>query len=169
MTPYKRRIKLINPKFQLKLVGIFIGLATATLSAQLFLFGLDLRLLAQGLIDGDVLTDEAPAMLGRSLLLTAGMMIPVTLGVGVIVTHRIAGPIYRFEQYLRSVANGEDVGPCRIRTHDEFHELCGLINKAFDARAGARPVALATDDANDDANDAADAGADAREEIRMAG
>jgi hypothetical protein len=50
--------------------------------------------------------------------------------VGVLSTFRIAGPIYRFEQYLRQVVKGEAEGPCRIRDGDELWDLCDLINQA---------------------------------------
>ena len=34
---------------------------------------------------------------------------------------------------LQSIAQGEDVGPCRIRKGDELQELCRRINAAVDA------------------------------------
>jgi signal peptidase II len=57
------------------------------------------------------------------------MLLPLTIAVGILVTFRIAGPVYRFEQYLKSVLRGELTGPCRIRKGDEFHELCELLNQ----------------------------------------
>ena len=47
-----------------------------------------------------------------------------------LVTFRIAGPIYRFEQYLAGIAEGRQLGPCRIREGDELVELCARINEA---------------------------------------
>ncbi len=105
----KRRIKLINPRLQLKLVGVFVGLASVTLVLQLLLLGFDLRFAATNLPEGELLNQMVPGILGRSLLLSAGMMIPVTLGVGIVVTHRIVGPVYRFEQHLKAIVRGEEV------------------------------------------------------------
>jgi hypothetical protein len=64
------------------------------------------------------------------LLVSFGMLLPLTIAVGILVTFRIAGPVYRFEKYLQQVIDGEAVGPCRIRNGDEFTELCDLINQA---------------------------------------
>ena len=64
------------------------------------------------------------------LLVSFGMLLPLTIAVGILVTFRIAGPVYRFEKYLKQVIDGEEVGPCRIRDGDEFQELCELINQA---------------------------------------
>jgi signal peptidase II len=63
------------------------------------------------------------------LLVSFGMLLPLTIAVGILVTFRIAGPIYRFESYIKSVLRGEEVGPCRIRMGDEFQELCELLNQ----------------------------------------
>jgi signal transduction histidine kinase len=67
------------------------------------------------------------------------VLLPTMLVVGILVTHRIAGPVYRFEQYLGALARGENPGPCHIRRGDELQELCQQINAAFEtlrARAG---------------------------------
>jgi len=54
----------------------------------------------------------------------------IPLVFGILLTFRLAGPIYRFEQYLRSVARGEQIGPCKIRKGDELQFLCDAINDA---------------------------------------
>ena len=68
----------------------------------------------------------------RSASMTS-VLLPLMLVVGVLVTHRVAGPIYRFEQHLGAIARGEDPGVCRIRKTDELHDLCRIINEAVDA------------------------------------
>jgi nitrogen fixation/metabolism regulation signal transduction histidine kinase len=83
--------------------------------------------------DGDTLLSELPGLLATNLVLTMVILVPVMIGVGIIVTHRIAGPVYRFETYLGQVARGEDVGSCRLREGDELQELCERINEAVSA------------------------------------
>ena len=58
------------------------------------------------------------------------LLLPATFAVGLLVTHRLIGPIYRFEKYLAQVIAGETREPCRIRKGDELVELCDLINRA---------------------------------------
>lgn len=132
----KRRIKLIKPSFQLKLVGIFVGITAVSLLIQLALLNFDLRATAQRMNDPSVLITSIPHILGRAALFSAGMVIPLTVGIGIVVTHRIAGPIYRFEQHLSAVARREATEPCRLRDGDEFQDLCLRLNEAIEALSG---------------------------------
>lgn len=130
---HKRRIKIIKPRFQLKLVGTFVGLAALAVLLQAVLLAHRLVQLSGDLpAGGPYLFDALPGLLGEILLFAFGLVLPLIFAVGVLVTHRIAGPVYRFEQHLRAVARGEDVGPCRIRSGDELVELCELINQAVE-------------------------------------
>jgi hypothetical protein len=129
--PYRRRIKLIKPKLQMKLVGVFVGLSALGFLLQSLHVGLRLSELAANVPEGGTyLMAVMPELPLEILLVSFGMLLPLTIAVGILVTFRIAGPVYRFEKYLTSVIRGEEVGPCRIRKGDEFHELCELINQA---------------------------------------
>ena len=79
---------------------------------------------------GVYLQQMLPDLMLEVLLFSFGILMPVTVAVGVLVTFRIAGPVYRFEQYLESIARGEEVGPCKLRKGDELTELCDRINQA---------------------------------------
>jgi hypothetical protein len=129
--PYRRRIKLIKPKLQLKLVGVFVGLSALGFLLQSLHVGLRLSELAANVPEGGTyLMAVMPELPLEILLVSFGMLLPLTIAVGILVTFRIAGPVYRFEKYLEAVVKGEEVGPCRIREGDEFQELCELINQA---------------------------------------
>jgi signal peptidase II len=128
---FKRRIKIIKPQLQLKLVGIFVGLSALAVLLQSVLVAHRMTQLSAELpVGGQYLIDALPGLMGELVLFSFGLVIPLIFAVGVLVTHRIAGPVYRFEQYLTQVANGESVGPCRIRKGDELQELCEIINRA---------------------------------------
>jgi len=125
-----RRIKLIKPRLQLKLVGVFVGLSALGFLLQSLHVGLRLSELAANVPEGGgYLMAVLPELPLEILLVSFGMLLPLTVAVGILVTHRIAGPVYRFEQYLGAVLRGEEAGPCRIRKDDEFQELCELINQ----------------------------------------
>lgn len=129
--PYRRRIKLIKPRLQMKLVGVFVGLSALGFLLQSLHVGLRLSELAASLPEGgSYLMAVMPELPLEILLVSFGMLLPLTVAVGILVTFRIAGPVYRFEKYLEAVIRGEETGPCRIRKGDEFHELCELINQA---------------------------------------
>jgi hypothetical protein len=135
---YKRRIKLIKARIQIRLIAWFASMAAIALLLQFTLLGLSLSELAMTMPSGgDYLSEATPGMLLRALALSFGVLLPLICGLGVLVTFRLAGPIYRFEQHLGAVARGEDPGPCRIREGDELQELCGLINAALDAARSA--------------------------------
>lgn len=127
----RRRVKLIKPQLQLKLVGVFVGLSALGFLLQSLHVGLRLSELASHVPEGgSYLMAMLPALPLEILLVSFGMLLPLTIAVGIMVTFRIAGPVYRFEQYLKAVVRGEELGPCRIRKGDEFQELCELINEA---------------------------------------
>lgn len=126
----RRRIKLIKPRMQLRLTGVFLGLSGLGFLLQSLHVGLRLSELAGTLPhDGTFLMAMLPELPVEILLFSFGMLLPLTVAVGILVTFRIAGPVYRFERYLTQVKNGEQPGPCRLRKGDDLQELCELINE----------------------------------------
>jgi len=59
----------------------------------------------------------------RSLLLIFAIAV-----ISVFISHRIAGPIYKFERILQALAAGEKVQEIKLRKHDEFYRLAQAIN-----------------------------------------
>ena len=129
--PFKRKKKLINPALQLRLIGTFFGVAGICLLLQALLLGLYLTEAARAMPAGgpDLLT-RIPALIRNSLFVSFGVFVPLVLAIGIHRTFRMVGPIYRFEQHLKGIARGEDMGLCRIRKRDDLQELCRLINAA---------------------------------------
>lgn len=136
-----RTRKLIKTSLQLRLTLVFTGLGVIAALFQLILLNRSLARLAERLpVDGDVLLVALPQTLAQNLVLTLLVLLPVLVGVGVLVTHRIAGPVYRFEQWLGELERGRDPGPCALRDGDELQELCAKLNAAVSAlREQARP------------------------------
>ena len=151
MAQYKRRIKLIKPSLQLKLVGTFVGMAALTLLLQYLLITAHLTDAATRMPDGGShLMSLLPEMLTKVLLLSFLVVLPLMFCVGVLTTFRIAGPVYRFEKYLGSVARGEETGPCRLRKGDELWDLCDKINEVT---AVVRHLSVPQDDDEADPNE----------------
>jgi len=83
-------------------------------------------------IVGDELLAHIPGLLVHNLAITLGVLIPITMVVGILVTHRIAGPIFNMERYLRRIADGKPAEACcRLRDGDNLQDLCQAINAAI--------------------------------------
>ena len=126
-----RKKKLINSGLQLKMIAAFLFLSGISALFQVILLNRSIMSLSSLMeTDGDILLVEMPSLLLSNTTMTLGVLFPMMLLVGILITHRIAGPIYRFEQHLGAIARGEEMGPCRIHEGDELHSLCERINDA---------------------------------------
>lgn len=142
MTIHRRRVRLIQPKLQLRLILVFLGLSILGLVLQVSLFTMSVTELASELpSDGSLVLERTPSLVLVALGVTLSAVLPLVFFVGVLVTFRIAGPLYRFQKHFEALARGEDPGPCRIRRGDDLQELCATINAGLDrvraASAGA--------------------------------
>jgi hypothetical protein len=127
---FQRKKKLINPRLQLRLVGIFLCAAGLAVQVEAILITLTLTRLAGGLPnDGSELMEQVPEFVRTNLMLTFLLLAPLMLGVGIVATFKIAGPLHHFEQFLRAVRDGQQVAPCQIRKGDELQEFCTLLNE----------------------------------------
>ena len=134
MPTYSRKKKLINVSLQIKLISVFL---CVSLIASLF----QVVLLNRALVGLGELVPEAsetllahlPSVLTTNLVLTLAVLFPLTFLVGVLVTHRVAGPAYRLQQHCLKLARGEEPGRCFLRKDDELQELCEAMNRAFEA------------------------------------
>ena len=55
----------------------------------------------------------------------------LSLILGLFLTHRLAGPLYRFEQTIKAILSGDLSVRIRLREKDEFQELALLLNQAI--------------------------------------
>ena len=143
MPPYRRRLRLIRPRLQLRLIGVFGAVAVLALLLQYLFFAAALQRVALVLPhDGLLLHSELSSLLAQILLVSLAVLLPVTFLVGLLVTHRVAGPLYRFDVFLRQIVQGERPADCRLRKGDELVELCQLLNEATrPVREGGTPEA----------------------------
>jgi methyl-accepting chemotaxis protein len=68
------------------------------------------------------------------LALNSVAIIALITGLGIIFTHRIAGPIHRIQQQLERMLQGEKVGSISLRRGDEFQQLAETINQVLEQR-----------------------------------
>lgn len=126
----KRKQKLSKSGLQLRLTLVFLTLSCMAALFQVFLINRSMLHLARSHgKSGDPMLAELPSVLGQNLMVTLVVLVPLMLVVGVLVTHRVAGPIYRIERYFQAWLRGEDNGPIRLRRRDELHDLAELVNE----------------------------------------
>ncbi|MFT5048756.1 MAG: hypothetical protein ACI8QZ_000143 [Chlamydiales bacterium] len=128
----KRLQKLSKAALQVKMILAFLVVSVLSALFQIYLLNRFALLLSQRLpTDGDLMLTHLPGMLLSSLALTFVVLVPGTFLVGILITHRVAGPVHAIERHLRRFVRGEKPGPCVIRKSDELHELCDLVNQAL--------------------------------------
>lgn len=165
MAKYKRRKKLIDPRLQLWMTGVFLGLTALSLLMQLLLFMLAMSHVALTLPnDGELMWDQINERLYFVVGTSFAIFLPLTLLVGILTTFRVAGPVYRFKRFLQNVREGRDPGYMRLRDGDKLQDLAEDLNDTWIAvrdriedarREGAESGAPSDDDADRTTADAA--------------
>jgi methyl-accepting chemotaxis protein len=70
---------------------------------------------------------------GKNLVLISGLLVIVLLSWRVIIlSHRLAGPIYRLEKDLQDIAKGKFSLRIKFRKKDELKSIADGINKILD-------------------------------------
>ncbi len=161
--PKPRRIVLINPRFQLRLAAAFLAvqvLLTGLFAGGLYLF-LDSELTASL-----ASVHARAASLERMLLPIVAVLSGFSLALStvlvtafvVFLSHRLAGPLYRFRTALEQLAARELRPLARIRPGDQLEEVSQSLQGAV-ATVSADIEALAA--AAAEAKRGADASGDA--------
>ncbi|MFN0060461.1 MAG: hypothetical protein ACKVX7_18545 [Planctomycetota bacterium] len=136
---HRRKRKFIMPALQLWLCLSFLCTALASV---FILYSLVMVSLTEATVAHP---DNALAMVGflrdsmwERLLIAIGILVGLTLTLGVLATFRLCGPIHRLEVHLARVAAGENPGPLAFRSNDVLQHLPALVNAALDATL--RPI-----------------------------
>ena len=126
-----RKNKLIKPRLQLKIAFAFVLLAgIAGMVQAMFLVRALSTLAGQAGDEQGLLMAQVSGVVQEHFVLGFLVLAPLFLIFGILVTFRIAGPVYRMELYLKELAAGGYSGPCSIRKGDELQELCEVLNQA---------------------------------------
>ena len=122
---FQRRTVLIKRQLQFKYVGLgFLSVLLASL-----IIGGDIYYNMYRLIE-----NEAPALAQMAsqfngmILVKLLLYLVLMMLIFVFVSHRIAGPIFRFEKSAQAVGTGDLTHRVALRTGDELMELQGEFN-----------------------------------------
>ena len=131
---------MIEPNFQVKFLnfitlGIVLNLFLYVLS-NLFVF---YRLVSFADSAKGTFTDETLALIQNLsqdqliILLISSLVIAVfSYGVGLVMTHRAAGPLYRINKHLDEFNSTKKFTKISLREKDFFKETADKINAAFE-------------------------------------
>lgn len=135
--PNHRRNYLINKSFQKEFVVKFCSIVVV----GSILFGLVLYVFSKNTLTTSfensrlIVKSTADYLLPGLLfgiVIVAGLTAIGASMVVILMTHRVAGPVYRFEKFIREFAGGRVVPDLKIRKKDEFQSMAVSLNKMTD-------------------------------------
>lgn len=80
------------------------------------------------------ITDKLFGVTTAAVLLVLGSF-------GIVLSHRVAGPVYRVSEHLRDMAETHNYKALSFRKSDEFPELAGAVNSLVESLKEPRPPA----------------------------
>lgn len=140
MTPAKRKIVrkhyFIKKNFQTKFFIGFVALLLieAVLIAALFMM-ISRQTLTTGYSGSQFVIESTPSFFFVSFVILS-VVVGVAVGLAgmlvfIFLSHRIAGPLYRFEKTLRELSEGNVASRINLRRTDQLTELQNALNVAL--------------------------------------
>ncbi len=136
MADYKRKTYLINPKFQIKFSLFFCGLILiSSLIYPITIYDLltsFIEFAAKSSTSASAqLTDKRSGLLVILGLWQLGFLLIVFI-ICIFFSHKIAGPMYKLQKFLKEKRNGTGHDKLYFRKGDYFQEVADDINEVFD-------------------------------------
>jgi methyl-accepting chemotaxis protein len=131
---YKRRQYFIKKDFQFKFILKFcliVLIGTILSTGLLFLFSqgtLTSSFQQSRLVIKNTSLAILPALIYTNLI-TLGLITLATIVVTLFVSHKIAGPLFRFEKELKEIEKGDLTKSIRLRKKDQTTDLADSLNK----------------------------------------
>lgn len=136
--PYQRSMKniLLRPEFQLKYSFYFVGTTLVIMGAVFLLFLLSLEDMISTLAVVYRIEPEVIGAIQQSLKTATFTTIAVALifglisiSLGIILTHRLIGPMIPIRRLIRQLNDGEYGVQGRLRTKDDYQEIMNDLNQ----------------------------------------
>lgn len=133
---YKRRQYIVAPGFQLRYVGLILMLVFLTALVCCYFVYYTIMLVL-----GDKLANVYPQgrlvsivnMVNLRILLSMVVLVPIVFILGILASHKIAGPIYRIEKFLGAMSTGMLAEKLTLRKKDELVSLADGINRVSES------------------------------------
>lgn len=130
---YKRRIYFIEKEFQTKFILKFCALVAAGgLLTVGLLYLLAMRSTTVSIVNSRVAVRTTADFLLPILIQTVAIVTVIiglaTIVVTLIISHKIAGPLYRFKKAMQILSEGDFSSDFRIRHLDQLRDLADAFN-----------------------------------------
>lgn len=137
----QRKVYLINPKFQLRVTSYFIALAVVNIlvfyGCVYYFFDIfHSKGIEIGLPKNHVFfmfIEDQVAQMNSVFIVVAILTVFLLLIAGVLISHRIAGPMYRLNNDLREMAKNQELKNLKFREKDFFQEIPEAFNLVVDS------------------------------------
>ena len=136
-----RKIKnlIINPAYQIRYIFWLTGSGLLLVVLNTLVFYSKVRENYQFLVEMSPMTDEAKTLLFKELnqiawiILGSSFLFLILVGVlGLILSHRTAGPLYHFQKVFNDIKNGKLKARIRLRPKDDFQGVAQSFNEMMD-------------------------------------
>ncbi|MBU1061433.1 MAG: methyl-accepting chemotaxis protein [Candidatus Omnitrophica bacterium] len=130
----RRRKYFINKGFQSEFILKFCGLvALGGVIFGVILYIFSSRTLTTSFENSRLVVKSTADYLLPGLLfggIVVGLLTAVATSIVVLfMTHRLAGPVYRFEKYIKDIGLGDFSQDLKIRKKDQFQDMANSFNK----------------------------------------
>ncbi|MCM2286824.1 MAG: HAMP domain-containing protein [Desulfobacula sp.] len=131
---YKRKNYFIKKEFQFKFIIKFCSILLCGIVLSTVLVFLFSQETLTSSFDNSrlVIRNTGDAIMQTLLitnLITLGVITLSAIGVTLFVSHRIAGPMFRFEQDIKKIASGDLLVRIHLRQTDQFAEMAKAFNE----------------------------------------
>lgn len=133
----RRKVFLINPRLQYSFLGFSLLMSLISIAvfylATLYLFwNFEQTGYSVGIPEGHIffrfIADQR-SLMNTILLVAAPIITFTTCYLGIKLSHRVAGPIYRMTKHLEQLSESGEVREVKFREKDYFLELENEFNK----------------------------------------
>ncbi|MDX9731188.1 MAG: hypothetical protein RBT63_05405 [Bdellovibrionales bacterium] len=126
---------LLRPQFQLKYSFYFVGMTLVTMGTVFLLFLLSLDDMITTLAVRYSIEPEIIAAIQQSLktatfttISVAGLFGAISISLGIILTHRLVGPMIPIRRLIRQLEEGEYGKQGALRSKDDYQEVMSDLN-----------------------------------------
>jgi hypothetical protein len=135
--PFYRRRFLIDTKFQLSIVGYFLSLFLFSIILLFYGIRRTLEMMDDQALRLDprhthlieLLRDERQNFLAEYFVFYSLSILIAGLAGGILVSHRVAGPLYRLRTILNDLGEGRQVNDIKFRKRDFLQDLLPALRK----------------------------------------
>jgi methyl-accepting chemotaxis protein len=130
-----RRIKVVDGRFQYRMIALSLLMV---LLGLLVFAGLSALYFGLARVEGHAVDPRLLMVILPPLLLNDLAIMVIVIVIGLVMSHRIAGPVYRIAADIdRVLAGGRDVR-VNLRKNDALADLAEKVNELFEHIDGTR-------------------------------